>query len=152
DTSGCGGGRCGDHIVNGPEFCDGAPPAVQSCLDYGFDLGALGCKAVCTPDFAACRTIGWKPVFSGVSTILFAVWGSGRSDVFVAGYGGTILHYDGSRWLPLSSGTTAELSGVWGSGPRDVFAVGEMGTILHFDGAAWRPMTSGTMAFLSGIW
>src|ERR1041385_6372307 len=36
DTGACGGGYCGDMIVNGPEICDGASPAKES----GSSLGA----------------------------------------------------------------------------------------------------------------
>jgi hypothetical protein len=73
---------------------------------------------------------------------LYGVWGSsgadsGPPDVYAVGWGGTILHYDGSSWSRMSSGTDRDLRGVWGSsgadsGPPDIYAVGWGGTILHY--------------------
>ncbi len=63
---------------------------------------------------------------------LFGVWGSGPSDVWAVGWGGTILRWDGRAWARVSSGATVDLLGVWGSGPSDVWAVGEGGTILRY--------------------
>lgn len=95
----------------------------------------------------------WTLMNSGTQEALFSVWGTGPSNVFAVGSGGTILHYDGSSWTPMSSGTTRLLHGVWGSGPSDVFAVGDFGTILRFDGSAWStPMPSGTSLNLRRVW
>jgi hypothetical protein len=47
------------------------------------------------------------------------------------GWGGNILHYDGSIWSKMWRGTTQILYDVWRSPDRDVFAVDEDGTILH---------------------
>jgi hypothetical protein len=47
------------------------------------------------------------------------------------GYGGTILHYNGTSWSSVSSGTTRFLFGVWGTSASDVWVVGDVGTILH---------------------
>jgi hypothetical protein len=76
------------------------------------------------------------------------VWGFNQDDIYVVGFNGTILHYDGSQWTKMESGTTADLTGVWGyvlvdeqDQPirTDVFAVGSQGTILRFDGQTWLP-------------
>jgi uncharacterized protein YjdB len=62
-------------------------------------------------------------------------------NLYAAGSGGTILHYDGSAWSAMSGGVNKELSGIWGSGPNDVYAVGDSGTILHYGSAAAVPVT-----------
>src|SRR5678815_4628190 len=37
DTSKCG-ATCGDRTINGPEVCDGIPPAGHTCADFGLSL------------------------------------------------------------------------------------------------------------------
>ena len=56
------------------------------------------------------------------------MWGSGPDDVFVVGYDGTVLRYNGSEWQDMSNDEWFALYDVWGSGPDDVFAVGWDGT------------------------
>jgi len=89
---------------------------------------------------------------SGITTDLYGVWGSSSSDVFAMGYGGTILHYNGSVWGSMTSGITTDLYGVWGSSRSDVFAAGYGGITRHYNGSAWGPMTSGTTNQLLGVW
>jgi hypothetical protein len=62
---------------------------------------------------------------------LFGICGSGGSDIWVVGEGGTIGRWNGHGWSEVSSGTTEALCGVWGSGPDDVWVVGVNGTILQ---------------------
>jgi photosystem II stability/assembly factor-like uncharacterized protein len=96
---------------------------------------------------------GWREVaWSKPLPLLNDVWGSSADDVFVVGYGGTILHYDGADWESMVSGTSAALLSLWGTGPNDVYAVGENGTLLHYDGLRWLPMRSGTAAFFYDLW
>jgi hypothetical protein len=101
-------------------------------------LSSVGCsQQSATPSPSSTQTIfsltGWEwqnPLPQGND--LSRVWGSSPSNVFAVGYGGTILHYDGSAWSAMSSSTKEELWGVWGSSSSNVFAVGEWGTILHY--------------------
>src|SRR5262245_53705725 len=156
---------CGDGDVVGLESCDSAPPAGQSCLDYGFDRGVLGCSNICAPAFEGCGHFGWSTVLSEQFLFFFAgIWGSGPDDVFAVGLDdtdppndGPIRHWDGVRWAPMKFDPSLQnvssmfLSGVWGSGPNDVFAIGGA-SILHWDGDAWRSQASGTGATLTAIW
>lgn len=50
---------CGDAILNGNELCEPTLPPVNSCIDYGFDRGILGCN-FCAPSFVDCRLVGWR--------------------------------------------------------------------------------------------
>jgi hypothetical protein len=90
---------------------------------------------------------------------LFAVWGSGSSDVFAVGGAGTILHYDGIGWTPMAWGAGFGFEGVWGSSGTDVYAVGgfdgfglALGKILHYDGSCWREVFSTEEYQFTDIW
>ncbi|MGE0786078.1 MAG: hypothetical protein AB7S26_10345 [Sandaracinaceae bacterium] len=70
-------------------------------------------------------------------------------NVFVVGYEGAIVHYDGAAWTRMDSPTTQDLWGVWGATPNDVWAVGgtardasnAVPTLLHYDGVMWTEET-----------
>jgi len=83
---------------------------------------------------------------SGTTQTLYGIWGSSGSDVFAVGYGGTILHYDGSVWSSMTSGTTHTLHGIWGSSGSDVFAVGNT-TILHYSGPTLITWSSSSIPY-----
>lgn len=90
---------------------------------------------------------------------LFAVWGSGSSDVFAVGGAGTILHYDGTSWTPMAWGAGFGFEGVWGSSGTDVYAVGgydgfglALGKILHYDGSCWREVYSTEEYQFTDVW
>lgn len=52
----CGGGRCGDGIVQTGESCDGGNLNGQSCSSQGFTSGSLSCTSSCTFNIFACYT------------------------------------------------------------------------------------------------
>lgn len=53
DYSGC--ERCGNHLLNGLESCDGSRLADGvSCEDYGYSGGTITCRPSCRPDTASC--------------------------------------------------------------------------------------------------
>jgi hypothetical protein len=149
DVSGCT-GRCGDGVVNGVELCDGVAPAGESCLDFGFDGGRLGCSQ-CGRSFAGCTQLGWRKIPTPNNQFLQAIWGT-ATDVFIAGGGGTIVRWNGTAFELVPSMTTTPLYGVWGSTANDVFFVGDAGTILHFDGTSVTAMTSTTNQNLRAVW
>src|SRR5438309_411554 len=49
---------------------------------------------------------------------LEAVWGTGATDVWAVGEGGTAVHFDGHAWALTDTGTTESLTSVHGTGPR----------------------------------
>ncbi|HEY1814393.1 MAG TPA: hypothetical protein VGG74_18705 [Kofleriaceae bacterium] len=78
-----------------------------------------------------------SPVFAGDAS-WSAIWGSSPTDVFAAGSGGVIRHYDGTGWSdPMDTQTSVDLDGLWGNGSDDVFAVGDNGTLLHYHAQLW---------------
>lgn len=105
---------------------------------------------------SACDRPGNEPVCAsgwcviqpaGSSSELNSMWGSGPSDVWAVGAGGTALHWDGERWTQVPTGTSQRLRSVWGVAPDAVWAVGDQDTLLHWNGIAWsefaRPRLSG---------
>jgi hypothetical protein len=80
------------------------------------------------------------------------VWGSASDDVYVVGYRGRILHFDGTAWSPVQVPTKADLYGVWGRSADDVFVVGASGTVLHYDGTRWSRRQTGRDRGLTEIW
>lgn len=89
---------------------------------------------------------------TGVTDHLWDVWGTSGSDVIAVGYGGRIIHYDGTQWGAMSSTVPNNLYGLWGSASDDVFAAGAFGAIVHYDGTSWIPMNSGNTSLLTDIW
>jgi hypothetical protein len=86
--------------------------------------------------------------------ILHAAWGSSLSDVFVVGWGGTILHFDGSVWTPMESGVTWSIVAVTGTGPDSVYAAGLDASILHYDGSTWHrePVPAWADRWVTSLW
>jgi hypothetical protein len=77
---------------------------------------------------------------------LMDIWGSGPEDIYVVGFKGIILHFDGTTWTKMDSGTSENLRGVWGYVLKDqngsplkkeLFAVGDNGTIRRYNGSDW---------------
>jgi hypothetical protein len=85
-----------------------------------------------------------------VQADFFGVWGRGRNDIFIVGWGGTILHYDGMSWMQQTTTATVPLTAIHGWAPGDpaqngaIFAVGWRGTILSYMNGAWVDQTKTT--------
>lgn len=43
------------------------------------------------------------------------IWGTDSQNLYIAGYFGTLVHYDGQNWTPMESYTDSHLLDVWGS-------------------------------------
>lgn len=82
---------------------------------------------------------GWARDASIADTVprpqLTDVWGASASNVWAAGYGGRILHFDGSRWTN-DPADPAYHERIWGTSASDVWIVGP-GAVLHYDGSRW---------------
>jgi hypothetical protein len=96
---------------------------------------------------------------------LWAVWGSGPSNVFAVGsvagpppYSPQqpfIIRFDGANWKEMQSGITdTVLYAVGGTGPNNVFATGEKGTVLRFDGSSWSrvQVPAAMTGLVAGVW
>ena len=80
---------------------------------------------------------------------LFAVGGTGPSDVWAVGRNGMIGHYDGSTWKFGLQATLNNLLGVWAISPEDVWAVGQNGTRIHYANRAWTAIQADLVATVS---
>ncbi len=93
----------------------------------------------------------WQnPSPSGVG--IFDIYAPDANNVWLAGYYGTIVKYNGSSWSAQYSGTTQTLWHISGYDTANIWAVGANGTILYTNngGASWSSQASGTSeAFLS---
>lgn len=75
---------CGDGAVEAKEVCDGAPPPGQSCKDYGFASGSLGCATDCL----AVETSGCSDA-PPVSVVLNEVESEGDDRIELVAIGGS---------------------------------------------------------------
>ena len=56
---------------------------------------------------------------------LASMCGRSASDVWAAGDGGTLLHWDGTSWSRIATGTTADLADIWCAPGGEVWTVGQ---------------------------
>lgn len=105
-----------------------------SGLNRGFATGsgAAIVQFITSADGIVRSSAGSASRVHGSGTAFHGVWGSGPSDVFFVGDGGSIVHFDGASYTALDSGTTNDLNDVWGEGATgSVFVVGAAGTLLR---------------------
>lgn len=109
-------------------------PADSAPSDADCDGGADQCSSTAID----CSEAAFCPVATGADPrhALTSVWGSGKTDVWMVGTQGTILHWDGASFTPAPSGTKDVLFAVRGTGPTDVWAVGSRANVFHFAGGA----------------
>jgi len=93
-------------------------------------------------------TASWFAMTSGTGNTLNGVWGTGTSNIYAVGNGGTILRYNGTAWTAIASPTTNNLHDVWGSSASDIYMVGANGTVLRYNGAAFTTISLGTSSTL----
>jgi hypothetical protein len=129
-------------------------------------IPGAGCDVVeanCTFEIVSCDRVAWCMTKTDVSVLytLVAVWGTSKDDVWAAGSGGTIIHYDGTNWTATPSGVHNTFYAIWGSGPNDVWLVSSTEVILH--GTGWKgaattwtnvPTDLGkvNVAFVGAVW
>ncbi len=90
----------------------------------------------------------WERVEGVTDKDLYAIWGSGRENVYIGG-NKDLVHFDGERWESVPGFKRQRVTGLWGSGPDDVWAATDQG-LLHFDGETWAP--TGLREHTSGVW
>ena len=104
----------------------------------------------------ACSSAGWcwehpSPTGNDLSAILVR----SASDVWVAGWFGTLLHWDGNSWAQSRVGSDYlwALSAEPASGPAPgtVWVVGAGGLAARFTGQAWGTTNTATQVVLRGV-
>jgi hypothetical protein len=147
-------------------------PAQDSSMDTErLDLGAAledsrpesGARALADArkDATSCSADNWCVVATVSPICPYKLWGSGPSDVFAAGAGSVVYHYDGSTWSTMTAMLGDNLFwDIWGSGPTDVYVVGQdyfsapgcsrYPRATHYDGVNWQEITSFTCSCTKG--
>lgn len=94
----------------------------------------------------------WSPPDGTESEESFnGVWGTGATDIFVAGNEGFIQHYDGDSWERTDVPVSGDIQAIWGT-DSEVFAVGEDGALVHMARATWEPVDVDTNELVRDIW
>jgi len=136
-------GFCGDeHVDVEMELCDGDLPD-SSCVDFGFDGGALACNGLCGGDTSGCRLVGFKRSAVPTDRPLLQLHGTAPDDVYAVSDLGELFHGDGSGWIQ-APGSPAAVRHVWAAARDDVYASAAClteeagcGRLFHFDGDDW---------------
>lgn len=83
---------------------------------------------------------------------LFKVWGRSATEVYVCGFNGVILRYDGTNWLRLNTDTSRRLFTIHGNDAA-IIAVGGFGNgvIEEFDGFDFEDAADNTTPQLNGV-
>ncbi|HEY3497614.1 MAG TPA: hypothetical protein VGK73_23110, partial [Polyangiaceae bacterium] len=83
-----------------------------------------------------------------------AIWGSSATDIWLAGTGSRVYHFDGEVVEEVDYGleVSSMFADVHGSGPDDVWFVGTNGEALHFDGEQWQNEPTASVSDLDDVW
>lgn len=146
--------ECGDGIVQSEfEICDGSTPA-DSCVDYGFGAGLLGCVN-CGPQTDRCLAFGWSVLDLPAS--IADIHGTGPDDVYALHNAGGLMHYDGTAWsvvdLSACNDPNLGLHRLWTPAPGVLFAAG-FSKIVRLENTtctAWS-LGNGNNLTVSSLW
>jgi len=83
---------------------------------------------------------------------LHTVYGFSANDVWTAGEGGTVMHFNGGSWAPLTPITDKDLYGLWGRRPDDLWIVGQSGTVLRWNGLQLLDASIPTPNTFTSVW
>ena len=138
-----------------PDGCGGTVDcgtcsAVQTCGGGGT---ANVCGGRVEKSLPICSADGWcwdNPSPQGNDVQAAVSLPSG--DNWVAGRGGTVLHFDGAQWSGATAIAPADFYAVYASSNGDVWAGGMNGTLVHWNGSAWSNAASPTTSDVRGLW
>ncbi len=144
---------CGGKVVGPASIAPDADSGVHdAAAPIPRDAGAGVCPGgVQVPSRGECTSDGWcltNPVPQGGD--LYGAFGSGPTDLWLVGVGGTILHGDGRDWS-LTDLVGSALRGGWAASPCDAWAVGDNGAIARWDGTGWNASAVATVS-LAAAW
>jgi hypothetical protein len=150
-------GWCGNGTVEMPnEICEPTVAPTQSCVDYGYGAGVLGCQS-CGPGVDSCVSFTWTldDLISGV----FDIHGHADNDVYATLNGNDgLMHFDGTKWttIDLSScnaGASLYLGSVWSPAPGVVFAAEPYGNrVIRVAGTTCTLWTFGTDQTVNAVY
>ncbi len=131
-------------------------------------IGASALNGLYTPNAATTWVVGngkqiysyeagtktWKMYSLGGTGELLAIGGSGPSDIWATGQGGTIAHYNGASWQIEPNASGLDLYSLWVSPSRSVWFVGDMSMALFWDASTQmlRQRATGLAGALRAVW
>lgn len=124
---------------------------------FGAILLALGSAALCSA-LAFADSSGWTcwgpglpdPCRNDLHSVAIVPGTDGR-EVWAAGAGGTLLHWDGHAWTKIPSPTSQTLRAVAFARSGFGLAVGHGGTTLKWNGSAWAALDSKTTNWFRAV-
>ncbi|MFO0577467.1 MAG: Ig-like domain-containing protein [Polyangia bacterium] len=104
-------------------------------------------------DTAQVAVGGFVVMTSGTVSMtgLRRIWGGSDDDVWITGWDGALLRWNGSTFTRTAL-TTEFLYAIWGTTASDIWAAGTGDKLWHFDGTSWRPVALGTSRTVYEIW
>ena len=151
----CGGDDCDDSTAGARPGLFEGPDGDATCsdsLDNDCDGKTDDYDTYCWA--RVCSPAGWcweNPLPQGDG--LSGIWGFGPDDVWMVGWLGTILHWDGVALSKFDwAGTDKILYDLWGAAPDDIWAVGSEGYLARYNGTSWSSRSSGTTYWMYAIW
>ena len=99
----------------------------------------------------------WNTQTSGTTNHLKDVYGFSASNIYAVGFGGTVLHYNGTAWKSMGPNTSTYFYGVWGTSSSDLWAVGHpyfkpTESIWHYNGTTWKSYPPPRTSYLNSVW
>ncbi len=96
----------------------------------------------------------WTKMSEPTNAFLTSVWGRSWNNVYAAGWGGVIVHYNGVSWARINGPfeETSHFKAIWGSSSTDIWAVGAYGAAYHFDGTQWTSIPNPRGIELTDVW
>jgi photosystem II stability/assembly factor-like uncharacterized protein len=82
---------------------------------------------------------------------LFAVWGASANDVWAAGDGGAMIHYEDGVWSKVEREDPHTIRAIEGWAKDAILAVGSVGYAAFYDGENWHNIDTGAIATLHDI-
>ncbi|MBN8232650.1 hypothetical protein JYK02_34545 [Corallococcus macrosporus] len=77
--------------------------------------------------------------------------GVSGDDLWAAGEGRLLLHWDGVTYSARTSPAEGRIFKLWGLSANDIWGAGERGTLIHWDGKTWARVCSPTQGALTTI-
>ena len=115
------------------------------------DVWAAGTSGVYRLKTIGSKT-GFQKFYPSPYLNAWAIHGSDADHIWAVGYGGKIVHWNGTSWQNQVSGTAIGLRDVFALSPKSVYAVGEAGQILHYNGVKWTAHKSPVKTTLYSVW
>lgn len=59
--------------------------------------------------------LNWETEYIPNDGTGYCIWGSSSNNIYIGGYKGSLLHYDGTRWKKINSGIPYDINDVYGA-------------------------------------